>query len=285
MHRLLLYNDQLVETSVALLSPGQVGYLNGWGVFSTIRVSDGVLFAWERHWARMHRDAALMRVPFPEDSGWMHSHLMKLVEANEAREATLRVAVIRNRGGMFEGEGISRDFDMVAFTTYLKDWGTSVKLALVPHGRHAASRFAGVKVTSWAQNLVCYEEAHARGFDEALLLNERGEVSECTSANILAAKGDTVFTPPLHSGCLPGVTRELLLDAVHAPGLAVRERDLLPADLEDMDEVFMTSTTRDLLPVVEIEGLRIRSKGTARERLNAAFQRYIQEYVAGVRVR
>ncbi len=92
-------------------------------------------------------------------------------------------------------------------------------------------------------------------------MNERGEVSECTSANIFAATGGQVSTPPLNSGCLPGVTRELLLDVVRVPGISVVERTLTPADLERADQVFITSTTRDLLPVVDIEGLSVRTGG------------------------
>src|SRR5436305_316583 len=83
---------------------------------------------------------------------------------------------------------------------------------------------------------------------EVILLNERDEVAECTSANIFAAKGGEVWTPPLASGCLPGITRELLLSEVTAPGVRVSERVLTARDLESADEVFISSTTRDLLP-------------------------------------
>src|ERR1700686_1321561 len=103
MHRFLLHNEDILDAHEKSLSAGQVGLLNGWGVFSTIRVYDGVMFAWERHWARMHTDAARMRVPFPPDREWLAQRLQRLMYANRALNATLRVAVIRNRGGMFEG--------------------------------------------------------------------------------------------------------------------------------------------------------------------------------------
>jgi len=102
----------------------------------------------------------------------------------------------------------------------------------VPHARHAASEFAGTKYLSWSENLARYERAHEQGFDEVVLLNERGEVAECTSANIFVVKGDQVSTPPLSSGCLPGVTRALLLEEIHVPGLAIAERILFTKDLE-----------------------------------------------------
>jgi len=280
LHRLFLHNDDILDTHAKTLSAGQTGLLNGWGVFSTIRVEDSVLFAFERHWDRMRHDARLMHVPFPTDPAWLKSRLLRLVEANAAVNATLRVAMVRNHCGFFEGPDQTRDFDLIAFTTDRNPWGDSVRLALKPQGRHAQNEFAGVKVLSWAQNLTWYEEAHQRGFDEMLLLNERGEVSECTSANIFALSGREVWTPPLLSGCLPGVTRALLLEEVRLPGIQVLERTLLPRDLEAADRIIMSSTTRDFLPVSEIEGLALNSRGALLDDLSKAFENYRRSYVA-----
>ena len=123
--------------------------------------------------------------------------------------------------------------------------------------RHAASEFSGAKVLSWSENLTRYERAHEQGFDEVVLLNERGEVAECTSANIFAVKGDRVYTPPLSSGCLPGVTRAVLLEETKVAGLKIEEKVLQLKDLEAADEVCLTSTTREVLPVISIDGLKI----------------------------
>jgi len=283
MHRFLLHNDEIRDAGDRIVSPGQVGLLNGWGVFSTVRTYDGVLFAWERHWARMQRDAERLRVPFPKDSQWLEERLHRLVEANQAWNATMRVVVIRNRGGMWEGPAAKRDFDVVAFTADVNQWGASVKLGVVPHARHAASEFAGVKYLSWSENLTLYERAHEQGFDEVILLNERGEISECTSANIFVAAGDRVWTPPLASGCLPGVTRALLLEEIRLPGVTDGEKTLLPKDLECTDEVFIASTTRELLPVISIEGLNVRTCQKMRDRLQHAFTAYVEKYVAARR--
>src|ERR1700691_4761016 len=263
MHRFLLHNNDILDAHEKSLSAGQVGLLNGWGVFSTLRVADGVPFAFEHHWERMHRDAAKVHVPFPSDPAELRAQLLRLVEANAAWNSTLRVMVVRNRGGMFEGPDLERDFDVLAFTKDLNPWGNNVRLTIQPNARYAANEFSGCKILSWSQNLTWYEQAHARGFDEAVLLNERGEVSECTSANIFAATGREVATPPLNSGCLPGVSRELLLGGIQVPGVSVVEKTLLPQDLERADQVFITSTTRDLMPVSHIEGLKVRSQGLA----------------------
>ena len=277
----MLHNDQIRDAADLSISAGQTGFLTGWGVFSTIRVYDGVMFCWERHFARMTHDAKKMRVPFPTDSAWLEVQLYKLIRANEATNATLRVNVVRNHGGLFQGHATMPEFDVLAFTANVYQWGESVRLGVIPHGRHAGNEFAGVKYTSWAQNLTWYERAHEQGLDEVVLLNERGEVSECTSANIFVAQGGTVYTPPLSAGCLPGVTRAVLIEEIRPTnGTRVVEKTLFPADLESAEEVFITSTTRELLPVVDIQGLKVRGGRTTCDALVVELKRYVQTYLS-----
>jgi len=280
VHRYLLHNGDVRDTRDALLSPGQVGFMNGWGVFSTLRVSDGVLFAYSRHYARMQRDAELMNVPFAISADSLHSSLASLIDANHAFNATLRVAVVRNKGGLFESPQIACDADTIAFTADLANWGIGVHLKYVPNGRHGASPFAGLKVTSWAQNLTWNEKAHQEGYDEVLLLNEHGHVSECTSANVFVVRGRDVLTPPVAgSGCLPGVTRALLLEEIRIADLNIREEQITPAQLEDSDGVFITSTTRDLLPVLTVDRRPMQQAGETLHRLLEAFRGYRSAYV------
>jgi branched-chain amino acid aminotransferase len=285
IHGKLLHNDQIRDSSEPLLSPGQLGVLSGWGVFSTIRVYDGVLFAFERHWARMRHDAELLHVPFPTDPAAFEAGLLQLVEANSAHNSTLRVVVLRNRQGFWEGPGNTREFDVIALTADVNAWGRAVRLDVVPHARQAGSPFAGAKVLSWAQNLTWYEQAHLDGYDEVVLLNERGEVSECTSANIFAAYGKRVATPPLSAGCLPGVTRQVLLSEAHPADFIVEERTLTLDNLAAADQVFITSTTRELLPVEHITGITVRNAGRACEVLQHTFSQYIDRYVAAVKAK
>lgn len=279
IHRFVLNNGRICTSSEVLLSPGQLGLLAGWGVFTTIRVTEGVFFAWERHWARMTRDATLMHVPMPDPQALQHD-LARLVEANGKPNCTLRVVIIRNGGGLWEGPPRAAAYDVVAMTADLKQWGDSVRLGIQPQARHAACEFAGTKINSWAMNLTWYENAQRAGLDEVVLLNERGEVAELTSANIFAVDGNTVLTPPLTSGCLPGITRELLLSGeVRTPGLRVTEQVLSLDELHGADEVFITSSTRDLLAVSEIGGRKLSRRGDAMAALKKAFQDYIAAYV------
>ena len=280
LHRFILHNETLREASDPALAAGQVGLLSGWGVFSTLRVSEGVLFAFERHWARIMRDAASFHVPIPQDSAKVRRQLLELVEANRAYNSTLRLVIVRNGGGMWADPHPERPSDLIALTADSKEWGRGVKLAIQRDARHAASPFAGTKILSWSMNLTWLESAQGRGFDEVILLNERGEVAECTSANIFIANGNQVWTPPLSSGCLPGITRELLLGEVRVPGVPVSEKALRPEDLESADEVFITSTTRDLLPVFQIEDRKVGDRESARVALQKAFSQYVECYVA-----
>ena len=280
LHGRLLHNDAILPSDQPSLSAGQVGLLSGWGVFSTIRIASGVLFEYPRHYARMKRDAKNLRVPFPDDPAYIESRLYRLIDSNQLTEGTLRVVVVRNQGGIWQGPGVHREFDLIAFTTGLNDWGAGVSLGVVPQGRHAQSRFAGVKVLSWAANLTWYEEAHEHGYDEVVLLNEREEVSECTSANIFAVFDGQICTPPLSSGCLAGITRELLLNEIQLPGFQIIEQTLTLQDLEKAKEVFITSSTRDVLRVLKIEGLNLQPGNAVIPRLKAGFQSYIAAYSA-----
>lgn len=228
----------------------------------------------------MQADAVRLRVPFPFSKAELRRRLHELLEANSSPDATLRVSVVRNKGGAFQGAGIEQDADLVAFSTDLKNWGAGVRLTYVPNTRHGLSPFAGAKINSWAQNLTWLEEVNQRGFDEAILLNELGQVSECTSANIFVLQDHYVLTPPLStSGCLPGVTRAILLEEIRIQDLVIREAEITPAGIESARQVFITSTTRDLLAVREVDGRSLAQDPATLARLQDAFVQYRSRYV------
>ena len=139
LHQFVLHNDQIQKSTDLCLAPGQVGLLSGWGVFSTLRIADGVPFAWDRHWARLQRDAAALHVPLPQDAEQVRRKMLELVEANQASNCTLRIAIVRNGGGMWAGPSNGRPSDLIGLTADSKDWGDGVKLAYVREARHAAS--------------------------------------------------------------------------------------------------------------------------------------------------
>ncbi len=253
IHQHILHNGRIEDAGTAVFRSGQIGILAGWGVFTTLRVRHGALFAWERHWARMTRDARLLNLPMPDSDG-VQADLLRLLDANQQTDCTLRLVIVRNSGGMWQdSQAAITTVDVAAMTATSKLWGESVSLGVQPNARHAACEFAGAKVLSWAQNLSWAERAVLNGNDEVVLLNEHGRVAECTSANIFVVKGRSVFTPPLSEGCLGGITREILLE-LSGEGLAVVEQPLSLDDFAHADAAFITSTTRNLLPVRDVGG-------------------------------
>ncbi len=282
MHSRILYNGDIHGADEAILKPGQLGLLSGWGVFTTLRISRGVAFAFERHWDRLSRDADLLHVEMPVSLQAARDGLDQLVQANEAQESVARLCIIRSQGGRWEGPGSGAASDWIALTGPLAPWPETVSLSVRENGRFAASPFVAAKTLSWCVNLTMFEDARREGYDEVILLNERAEVTECTSANIFAVLDGTTYTPPLSSGPLPGVTREVMLSELKdAPPVA--EKVLTVDDLLRAEEVFITSSTRDLLPVASISGSELAAVRTGQwpvmEQLRGALRRYISDYV------
>jgi len=286
MHANILYNDRIHPAGEKTLTPGQIGLLSGWGIFTTLRIYDGIPFAFERHWKRLVRDAGLLHIELPADPDAVRSNLLRLIEANNATQATMRVCIVRSQGGFWASPGSGNASDLIALTSDVQGWEPPVALDVAEHGRHAAAPFAGTKSLSWAWNLTLAETAHDSGFAEVILLNERGEVAECTSANIFAAKDGVTYTPPLSSGTLPGVTRAVMLDELDLP---VKEKVLLVDDLISADEVFITSTTRELMQVNRIQDREIapssRTDWPVMDRLQGALTAYIRNYTEEARGR
>ena len=284
IHENVLYNERIAPSDEAILRPGQLGLLAGWGVFTTLRIYKGIPFAFERHWERLQRDARLLHVEIPVGRDELRRRLLELARRNRCPEASMRLCIVRSQGGVFEGPGSGNRSDVVAFTIDVPRRRGAAGLALRPNGRHAESPFAGTKTLSWAHNLTFVETAQQQGFDEVILLNERGEVAECTSANIFAVRNGVTYTPPPAGGPLPGITRLVMLEELAEP---VEEKVLYADDLYEADEVFITSTVRELMPVERIADRRLRAaergEWPVMEKLRAALRRYIEAYIEQAR--
>ena len=280
IHRYIFHNEQLLPLEKVRLSPGQAGLLCGWGLFTTLRIVRGEAFAYERHWRRLEKDAALIRLPMPYTSVKVRLHLQDVIRANKVSEGCARIYLVYNQVGFWQSEEKAPQVDLLIYTAPLPEYREPVRLALRPHGRHAASPLAGVKSISWLNNVWSVAEAQREGFDEVVLLNERGEVAECTAANIFAVKGGKIHTPPLSSGCLEGVTRAILFEIAPEAGIPIVEQTLRPEDLYSAEEVFISSTNRNLIGVGEIAGHPLAAApGPVTLRLRQAFDDYVAEYV------
>lgn len=280
IHRFVFHNDKVLPVESVRLSPGQAGLLNGWGLFTTLRIYGGIPFAFEQHWSRLERDAVRTRCPFPFAMETVREQLGELLAANSVEEGAARIYAIYNRVGFWYSDESFPQADLLLCSADLPSYREPSRLTLREFGRYAASPLSGVKVLSWLDNVWNYQEARDAGFDEIVLLNERGEVAECTAANIFCVQGGHVSTPPLDSGCLAGITRSVLLEIGASVGVQVREATLRPDDLYAADEVFISSTNRSMLGVSEINGHKIASApGPVTLKMERVFGEYVRRYI------
>ena len=281
IHRYVFHNDELRPVEKTRWSPGQAGLICGWGLFTTVRIVRGEAFAYERHWRRLEKDASLTRLPLSYSGARVRVMLQETIRGNNVKEGCARIYLVWNTVGGWRSEEKMPDVDLVITTADLPHYPDIARLTVREHGRHAAHPLAGVKTISWLNSVWSLAEAHDQGFDEVVLLNERGEVSECTAANIFAAKNGKVITPPLSSGCLEGVTRGVLMEIAGEANTSVVEQTMRLEDLYNADEVFITSTNRNAVGVKEIAGHAIADgkTGPITQKLDEAFEAYINDYV------
>lgn len=280
MDPLIFHNKEIIPLKDARLSPGQVGLLMGWGVFTTLRLYRGLPFEFERHWGRMTRDAARLGVSCDYKAGAIRRAIVELACASHRPEGMARVSLVRNTGGLWAEAQDRPATDLLIFTRKLVPWPPVHRLRLQPNGIFSAGQYSGAKMLSWVPHVAVLEQARAGGFDDALLVNEKGQLAECTSANIFLVRGGKVLTPPLASGCLAGVTREILLEIAHGAGIEIREHDLGSEDLSSAEEVFISSTTREVAAVGSIgPGWKFPAPGKTALALQQAFQKHVQSYL------
>jgi branched-chain amino acid aminotransferase len=280
MDTLIFHNGRIIPLPEARLSPGQMGLLLGWGVFTTLRVYDGKPFAFDRHWARMSHDAERLGMNLGHEQEAVRQAVTRLAEANSRPEGMARVSFVKNCGGLWAQAGDRPETDLLIFTRELVQWPAVHRLKLQPHAIYSATRLAGVKMLSWAQNAALLEQAHAEGFDDVLLLNEGGNLAECASANIFLICGGKVVTPPLSTGCLPGVTRDALLEVVPQAGFELREENLTREDLSSATEVFISSTTREVAAVGSIDSQwRFNAPGKISTTIAQCFKDYVRSHL------
>ena len=276
----IFHNDRLLPIEKVHLSPGQAGLICGWGLFTTIRIVRGEAFAYERHWRRLEKDAAITRLPMPYSGAKVRLHLQEVIRADKVQEGCARIYLVYNQVGFWRSDEAMPQVDLIIYSAPLPSYREPARLTIREHGRHAASALAGVKTISWLPNVWSVAEAQNAGFDEVILLNERGEVAECTAANIFVVKGEKILTPPLNSGCLEGVTRGILAEIAPDAGLTLVEQPLQPVDLYAGDEVFISSTNRNILGVGEIAGHRFAdAPGPVTQRVEELFAHYVNDYV------
>ncbi|HZI97353.1 MAG TPA: aminotransferase class IV [Actinomycetales bacterium] len=237
------------------------GLIVGDGVFETCKVADGVPFALTRHLRRLDRSARGLGLPVPDDAA-VRDAVGAVLGAKHLALGRLRITWTGGSGPLGSGRTPGGGTLVVA-AEETSPWPARAGAVRVPWTRNERSATAGIKTTSYADNVVALAYATERGGAEALFANTRGELCEGTGSNVLVADGDLLVTPPLSSGCLAGITRELLLEWAAADGLPVVERDLPFDVLATAEQVLLTSSTRDVQVLAHMDGRPLVDGGLA----------------------
>ena len=258
-------NGRLVSADEPSVSAIDHGVTVGDGAFETCKVVGGRGFAVTRHLRRMDRSLAGLGLPPASHERVLAGVSAVLGAAGEMPWGRLRWTITGGLGPL----GSDR---LDSALTYVVTAGPvappppSVGIVTVPWTRNERSATVGLKTTSYAENVVALAEAQRRGAVEAVLANTRGELCEGTGSNVFVVRDGVVVTPPLSSGCLAGVTRELILEWGRAAGVAMIEETLPLSVLEGADEVFLTSSLKDVRPVTSVDG-RVLTVGPVTRRL------------------
>jgi branched-chain amino acid aminotransferase len=264
-------NGELVAPHEARLSPFDHGLLVGDGVFETLRVCNGVPFAWRRHIERLVHSAEGLGLPLP-DLAELRRAAHSVLAANELTEARLRITVTGGPAPLGSERGDSPPTVIVAASPY-EPPPAATPVVVVPWPRNERGATAGLKTISYAENVRALAFARAHGAGEAMFANTVGNLCEATGSNVFVVDDDRVTTPPAAAGCLLGVTRALVIEVAAAIGVECVEDDMTIKAFRDCDEAFLTSTTRNVQPLSAIDGRALaRVRGPLTERLSDAFR-------------
>lgn len=269
-------NGRIVSTSEARISPFDHGFLVGDGVFETLVARQGKPFTPTRHWRRLVASCQAMNIVPPEFETYVNA-MQATMQANDLTDARIRVTLTSGDGPLGSDRGDAPS-TMIVATTPLKPWPPTDTVMTVPWTRNERSALAGIKSTSYGDNVRALALAHGEGAGEAIFANTRDELCEGTGTNIFIVSAGVVKTPPLSSGCLAGITRGLVLEACAAAGIAVEEVTLPIEALHTCEEAFLTSSTRDVHPLARVDQRAMPGvEGHVTQRVAKAFQ----EFVAG----
>ena len=257
--------SHLVDPADARVSVFDHGFTVADGVFETLKVDHGVAYAVSRHLRRLVASAETLQLPqIPLED--IRSGIEQVLAAGAPPLARMRVTVTAGAGPLGSDRGDVPPTIVIALAE-VSPWPSTTTATLVPWVRNERSPVVGAKTTSYADNVVALDWAHQRGFSEGLFLNTRDEVCEGTGTNLFLVRDSQIVTPPLTGGCLAGITRDLVIEWAGA-----LERTLTWADVLDADEVFLTSSTREVHPVVRLDERTWDGEGVVTRGVREAFR-------------
>ena len=271
-------NGEVLPIADVQISPVDHGILIGDGVFETLRTARGVPFAWSRHAERLRLSASGLGIDEP-DTGALYQGCLDVMTANELPEARLRVTVTSGTGPLGSDRGPGPLTCLIAATP-LTGFPPSAAVVVVPWVRNERGATAGLKTTSYAENARALAHAKAQGAAEAIFANTKDVLCEGTGSNIFWASDGRLHTPALATGCLAGITRELILEVAAENGIDIDTGDVAVGDLDSADEAFLTSSTRNVQPIDRVNGRSLHDvPGPLTQRLSTLFDELVERTV------
>ena len=282
-------NGKIAPADQAVVPVYDHGFVYGEGVYETLRTYNRVPFLYDRHMRRLRQSAERLLLDVPFEDGTLLQWIDQTVAAaGELDEAYIRILLTRGVGELnYDPKSTPRPTTVIIVKPLeepaARVFTGGIRISLVDMLRnHPKSVNPLIKSNNLLNNALAMQAAYRAGAEEGLMCNYRGELTECSQANFFLVRGGAALTPPSAAGLLEGVTRAFIFELGRELGIEVREEVLLPKDLEQADEMFITSTTRELSPVVRIDDRVVGTgkPGTVTRKLLALYQQRAQQLTA-----
>jgi branched-chain amino acid aminotransferase len=251
---LVWIRGEMVPHRETRLSPLDLGFAVGDGVFETLMAYKGKPFSLMRHWNRLVKSCQKIYVQFPDYNAFRNM-IEQTILANhlEETDARVRVTVTSGEGQLGAPRG-STEPTVLCTAAPVAARPAAERVAIVPWTRNENSPLTGIKSMSYGENVIALNHARSLGAGEPIFGNTRGHLCEGATTNLFLVHRGRLHTPPLSAGCLPGITREHVLDLCHQHHLPIHEDDLPLEALREADEAFLTSSTREVHPISHVDG-------------------------------
>jgi len=286
---LVYINGELVPESEAKISVFDHGFLYGDGVFEGIRAYRGVVFKLREHIERLYDSAKFLRIEIPMSREELMEAILETVRRNGLSDCYIRVVVTRGVGDLgLDPRKCEKPSIIIIARPMAPLLGKKVVSLIISSVRRDGVDATNhqAKSLNYLNNILAKLEAINAGVDDAVMLDSRGFVSEATGENIFIVKDERIMTPPPTSGILSGITRDCVIELARRLGYEVVERELTPFELLTADEVFLTGTAAEIVPVESVNGRKIgqRVPGPITERLIREFEKLKGDPSQGVKI-
>lgn len=248
MEEVVFLNDKFLSPSEAKLSVFEPGFLYGWGLFETMRSYQNNIVYFNQHLKRIKDSCRLIKMGFPYSTGKLKGIIQKAVRLSGQRDAYVRLTLTKHDTGTNALITVKK-YKPYSFKKYKQGFCACVS----KFRQNEDSFFAKIKTTSYILYRIAHLEAEKRGFAEAIILNNLGNITEASRSNIFLVRNKEVFTPHLECGCLNGITRRVIFDLAKKHNVKIYEGRFSLLDLYEADEAFLTNSLMGIMPLTRLE--------------------------------